>query len=55
MANIVSPPTMVSFNLTLISALFGIKTSILEPNLINPGDTIIFERITENQYQNYNE
>ena len=26
-----------------------------KPNLINPGDTIIFERITENQYQNYNE
>ena len=26
-----------------------------DPNLINPGDTIIFERITKNQYQNYNE
>ena len=26
-----------------------------DPNLINPGDSIIFERITKNQYQNYNE
>ena len=26
-----------------------------DPNLINPGDTIIFERITKNQYRNYNE
>ena len=26
-----------------------------DPNLINPVDTIIFERITKNQYQNYNE
>ena len=26
-----------------------------DPNLINPGDTIIFERITKNQYQNFNE
>ena len=26
-----------------------------KPNLINPGDTIIFERITKNQHQNYNE
>ena len=25
------------------------------PNLINPGDTIIFIRITKDQYQNYNE
>ena len=26
-----------------------------DPNLINPGDSIIFERITKNQYQNHNE
>ena len=26
-----------------------------EPNLINPGDTVVFERITINQYQNHNE
>ena len=26
-----------------------------DPNLINPGDTIIFQRITKNQYQNHNE
>ena len=26
-----------------------------DPNLISPGDTIIFERITKNQYQNFNE
>ena len=26
-----------------------------EPNLINPGDIVIFNRITKNQYQNYNE
>ena len=26
-----------------------------EPNLINPGDTIVFKRITKNEYQNYNE
>ncbi len=26
-----------------------------KPNLINPGDTIIFERINKDQYQNYNE
>ncbi len=25
------------------------------PNLINPGDTIVFKRITKDQYQNYNE
>ena len=25
------------------------------PNLINPGDTIIFKNITKNQYKNYNE
>ena len=25
------------------------------PNLINPGDEIIFERITKDQYDNYNE
>ena len=27
----------------------------IDPNLINPGDTIIFKRITEKQYQNFNE
>lgn len=27
----------------------------IEPNLINPGDTITFIRITKDQYQNYNE
>ena len=27
----------------------------IEPNLINPGDTITFIRITKEQYQNYNE
>ena len=26
-----------------------------EPNLINPGDTIVFRRITKSEYQNYNE
>ena len=26
-----------------------------EPNLINPGDTVVFKRITINQYQNHNE
>ena len=26
-----------------------------EPNLINPGDTIIFEQITQDQYKDYNE
>jgi len=26
-----------------------------DPNLINPGDTIIFKRITKDQYQNYND
>ena len=26
-----------------------------KPNLINPGDTIIFERINKKQYQNYHE
>ena len=26
-----------------------------DPNLINPGDTIVFKKITKNQYQNYNE
>ncbi len=25
------------------------------PNLINPGDTVVFKRITKDQYQNYNE
>ena len=27
----------------------------IEPNLINPGDTVTFTRITKDQYQNYNE
>jgi KipI family sensor histidine kinase inhibitor len=27
----------------------------IDPNLINPGDTIIFKRITKKQYQNFNE
>ncbi|MAC08933.1 MAG: allophanate hydrolase [Rhodobiaceae bacterium] len=27
----------------------------IDPNLINPGDTIIFKKITKDQYQNYNE
>tara|TARA_B100000902_G_scaffold42361_1_gene50110 strand:- start:1895 stop:2569 length:675 start_codon:yes stop_codon:yes gene_type:complete len=27
----------------------------IEPNLINPGDTVIFKKITKGQYQNYNE
>ena len=26
-----------------------------EPNLINPGDTIIFEQMTQDQYKDYNE
>ncbi len=26
-----------------------------EPNLINPGDTVVFNRITKDQYQTYNE
>ena len=26
-----------------------------EPNLINPGDTIVFKKITKEQYKNYNE
>jgi len=26
-----------------------------EPNLINPGDTIIFNKISIEEYQNYNE
>tara|TARA_B100001093_G_scaffold110912_1_gene103253 strand:+ start:1010 stop:1684 length:675 start_codon:yes stop_codon:yes gene_type:complete len=26
-----------------------------DPNLINPGDVVIFKRITKDQYQNYNE
>ena len=26
-----------------------------DPTLINPGDTVIFERITRDEYQNYNE
>ena len=25
-----------------------------DPNLINPGDTVVFKRITKEQYQNYN-
>ena len=31
------------------------KSKEKKPNLINPGDIIIFKRITKNQYQNYNE
>ncbi len=27
----------------------------IDPNLINPGDSVIFKRITIDQYQNYNE
>ena len=27
----------------------------IEPNLINPGDTVVFKNITKDQYQNYNE
>ena len=27
----------------------------VDPNLINPGDLVLFKRITKNQYQNYNE
>ena len=27
----------------------------IEPNLINPGDTIIFKRITKQKYQNFYE
>ena len=31
------------------------STKEKEPNLINPGDTVIFKSITLNQYKNYNE
>ncbi len=31
------------------------NTKEKDPNLINPGDLIIFKRITNKQYQNYNE
>ena len=31
------------------------NTKEKDPNLINPGDTIIFKEITEEQYRNYNE
>ena len=31
------------------------STKEKDPNLINPGDLIIFKRITNKQYQNYNE
>ena len=31
------------------------KTKETDPNLINPGDTVVFKNITINQFQNYNE
>ena len=31
------------------------NTKEKEPNLINPGDTVIFKHITLDQYKNYNE
>ena len=31
------------------------KTKEADPNLINPGDTVVFKNITINQFQNYNE
>ena len=31
------------------------KTKEKDPNLINPGDTVIFKEITIDQYKNYNE
>jgi len=31
------------------------STKEKEPNLINPGDTVIFKPITLDQYKNYNE
>tara|TARA_Y100000022_G_scaffold121992_1_gene105552 strand:+ start:423 stop:1097 length:675 start_codon:yes stop_codon:yes gene_type:complete len=31
------------------------KTKETDPNLINPGDTVVFKNITKDQFQNYNE
>ena len=31
------------------------KNKETEPNLINPGDTVVFKNITKDQFQNYNE
>ena len=31
------------------------KTKEKEPNLINPGDTVIFEKISKSQYEKYND
>ncbi len=31
------------------------STKEKDPNLINPGDTVVFQRIEKKQYQNYNE
>jgi len=31
------------------------KTNEINPNLINPGDTVIFEQISKTQYENYND
>ena len=31
------------------------KTKETDPNLINPGDTVVFKNITKEQFQNYNE
>ena len=31
------------------------KLNEKDPNLINPGDTVIFKNITKDEYQNYNE
>ena len=27
----------------------------VNPNLVNPGDTVVFKKISKDQYQNYNE
>ena len=27
----------------------------VDPNLVNPGDTVVFKKISNDQYQNYNE
>ena len=31
------------------------KTKETDPNLINPGDTVVFKNLTKDQFQNYNE
>jgi len=31
------------------------KTNEVKPNLINPGDTVIFEKISKAQYEKYND